>query len=480
MPAPAAIPAPDARSKPAKAQPGPILAVVSLARQRVWVYGSAGLIAQSAVSTGMAGHRTPAGVFSVVQKNRFHKSNIYSAAPMPFMQRITWSGIALHAGVVPGYPASHGCIRLPHQFAVELWGMTKVGARVIVVPDDPSVFHIEHTRLPVPLLTAELPVEGGRPAKAKAEGATAALETASIDAKSASLSDAEGETAAPAVKLTHPIERAKAARVRAVADAAAKGKAAKAAFETSATKAAAASRTIAILRKAEQALATAVARRDAAAAAIDEAAPPERIERAKARLAAAETVVADLEKAAEAARAAEAAATPEALAAAKAAWEAEKASTEAASALKSTERNTEPISIFVSKKAGRVYVRQAWASIHDAPVAFEQPEMAVGTHLYVATVAEDGGRALRWLSVSIPPSQATLDARGDARAVPASTASAGRPSLDAVAALARFQLPEETRRFIEDRLWTGASLIVSDEGISSETGPTTDFIVLTR
>src|SRR5262249_57571081 len=82
--------------------------------------GKARLIAQSAVSTGMPGYRTPTGVFSVLQKRRYHESNIYSGAPMPFMQRLTWSGIALHAGVLPGFPASHGCIRLPHHFAVAL------------------------------------------------------------------------------------------------------------------------------------------------------------------------------------------------------------------------------------------------------------------------------------------------------------------------------------------------------------------------
>ena len=86
----------------AKPAPGPLIAVVSLARQRVSIYGSEGLLAQSAVSTGQAGHRTPTGVFSVIQKNRYHRSNIYSGAPMPYMQRITWSGVALHAGVIPG------------------------------------------------------------------------------------------------------------------------------------------------------------------------------------------------------------------------------------------------------------------------------------------------------------------------------------------------------------------------------------------
>jgi hypothetical protein len=88
------------------------------------------------VSTGMPGHPTPTGVFSVIQKHKFHHSNIYSGAPMPYMQRITWSGVAMHAGVLPGYPASHGCIRMPMSFAVKMWNWTKMGARVFVTPGE--------------------------------------------------------------------------------------------------------------------------------------------------------------------------------------------------------------------------------------------------------------------------------------------------------------------------------------------------------
>ena len=76
------------------------------------------------------------GVFSVIQKHKLHHSNIYSGAPMPYMQRITWSGIAIHAGVLPGYPASHGCIRMPMAFAVKMWNWTKMGARVVVTPGE--------------------------------------------------------------------------------------------------------------------------------------------------------------------------------------------------------------------------------------------------------------------------------------------------------------------------------------------------------
>ena len=95
------------REKP-KVPPQAHLVIVSVPKQRISVYGAGGILTQGAVSTGMSGFPTPTGVFSVIQKNRYHRSNIYSGAPMPFMQRITWSGVAMHAGVLPGYPASHG------------------------------------------------------------------------------------------------------------------------------------------------------------------------------------------------------------------------------------------------------------------------------------------------------------------------------------------------------------------------------------
>ena len=86
-------------------------------------------------------------VFSVIGKELWHRSNIYSAAPMPYMQRITWSGVAMHAGVLPGYPASHGCIRLPTEFAVRLWHTTKSGARVIIARNEIAPVEIAHPRL---------------------------------------------------------------------------------------------------------------------------------------------------------------------------------------------------------------------------------------------------------------------------------------------------------------------------------------------
>lgn len=126
---------------------GPLQIIISIADQRVSLFDNGTLIARSSVSTGTQGHPTPLGVFSVIGKQRWHRSNIYSAAPMPYMQRITWSGIALHAGVVPGHPASHGCIRLKNDFAIRLWHLTKRGTRVIIAHGDVQPVEITNPHL---------------------------------------------------------------------------------------------------------------------------------------------------------------------------------------------------------------------------------------------------------------------------------------------------------------------------------------------
>jgi hypothetical protein len=136
----------------------PMILVVSLSKQKVDVYRGTTLITSSAVSTGMPGHATKAGVFSILEKQRFHHSNIYSGAPMPWMNRITWSGTALHAGVVPGYPASHGCIRLPFSFAPKLFQITTVGDNVVVTRDRLQPQPIEHPVLFQPLPPPSAPV----------------------------------------------------------------------------------------------------------------------------------------------------------------------------------------------------------------------------------------------------------------------------------------------------------------------------------
>ncbi|WP_296074878.1 L,D-transpeptidase family protein [uncultured Agrobacterium sp.] len=121
--------------------------VVSKNEQTLSLYEDGNVIATSRVSTGKSGHETPSGIFSILDKRKYHESNIYSAAPMPFMQRLTWSGIALHEGHVPNYPASHGCIRLPAKFAKSLYGMTGRGVHVIVSSKDVALRRIDHPAL---------------------------------------------------------------------------------------------------------------------------------------------------------------------------------------------------------------------------------------------------------------------------------------------------------------------------------------------
>jgi lipoprotein-anchoring transpeptidase ErfK/SrfK len=158
---------------------GPLIIAISIEKQNLKVYDANGFFAETPVSTGMKGHSTPMGVFSIIQKHKLHHSNIYSGAPMPFMQRITWSGIAMHAGVLPGYPASHGCIRMPTAFAARMWNWTKMGARVVVTPGEMTPAKFSHPLLvaqkvvPQPIATDE--PKADTPPAAKADrGADAA------------------------------------------------------------------------------------------------------------------------------------------------------------------------------------------------------------------------------------------------------------------------------------------------------------------
>ena len=122
---------------------GPLHIIVSIDKQRATLFADGKPFANAPISTGTPSHPTPTGVFSVIQKNRHHVSNLYDA-PMPYMQRITWSGVAMHTGPLPGYAASHGCVRLPNEFAQMLWKATKIGARVIVAKPEVAVAEIEH------------------------------------------------------------------------------------------------------------------------------------------------------------------------------------------------------------------------------------------------------------------------------------------------------------------------------------------------
>ena len=144
---------------------GPVVLIVSLPEQLAYVYRNGVIIGASTVSTGKKGHETPTGVFTILQKHEDHYSNVYNNAPMPYMQRLTWSGVALHAGRLPGYPASHGCVRMPYEFAQLLYAETKTGLTVIVSDEKEFPSTVAHPGLVAPVdatgaLASELPHTG--------------------------------------------------------------------------------------------------------------------------------------------------------------------------------------------------------------------------------------------------------------------------------------------------------------------------------
>ena len=180
----------------------PIMAIVSIKTQHVTFYDADGWIARAPVSTGTTGRETPAGVFAILEKNKDHRSSLYDDAEMPNMQRITWNGIAMHGGPLPGYAASHGCIRMPFGFAEKLFDKTRIGMRVIISPNDAAPVEISHPALFMPKAEAvaaapsrpeALAREAAEAVKAadeaKKAAATAARETASL---AASLRKLEG------------------------------------------------------------------------------------------------------------------------------------------------------------------------------------------------------------------------------------------------------------------------------------------------
>jgi len=157
----AAVAPPDVRAlKPGEylwypqvAPEGPVVLVVSLDEQRAYVYRNGIAIGVSTISSGKAGKDTPTGVFTILQKNKDHRSNLYNNAPMPYMQRLTWDGIALHGGHLPGYPASHGCVRLPQAFAEKLFGITRHGDSVVVANAKASPASVVHPAVLAPVTT---------------------------------------------------------------------------------------------------------------------------------------------------------------------------------------------------------------------------------------------------------------------------------------------------------------------------------------
>jgi len=336
------------KARPEGPPKGPLQIIISIADQRVSLFDNGALIARASVSTGTQGHPTPLGVFSVISKQRWHRSNIYSAAPMPYMQRITWSGIALHAGVVPGHPASHGCIRLKNDFAIRLWHLTKRGTRVIIAHDDVQPVEITNPHL----------------FKPKAVSGSPEFQTATVAGKSIS-----------AAAATHgsPVSNA----------------------ETP----------------------------EAASLQVPGSAP--------------------------------AAGAP---------------------------KKIVPISVFVSRKSSKLFVRQGFSPLFDVAVKIENPEEPLGTHVFSAMEFQSEGAAIRWTVVSIPEEVPRIPGRATKeREVRAKQIARSVPSPDkANAALNRIEIPQDTVERISELLTPASSLIISDNGFSPETGKDTDFIVVTH
>src|SRR6195256_1151983 len=145
-----ARPAPPTETTAPRDAGEPIMAIVSIKTQRVTFYDADGWILRAPVSTGITGRETPAGVFAVIEKDKDHHSTLYDDAWMPNMQRITWNGVALHGGPLPGYAASHGCVRMPYGFAEKLFDTTWIGIRVIIAPNDAAPVEFSHPALFVP------------------------------------------------------------------------------------------------------------------------------------------------------------------------------------------------------------------------------------------------------------------------------------------------------------------------------------------
>lgn len=444
------------------------LAVVSLRDQRIAIYDSQGHAIRARVSSGQTDYETPVGVYSILQKNRDHYSNLYDDAQMPFMQRLTWSGIALHAGALPGYPASHGCVRLPYSFANEIFGLSKIGTRVIVAGDDVAPSMIEHAALWKP----------------KAAGASRPVTTQIAY-------EPDGDAARPfAPDLRNWPERkalldqlsavaaAKAAEAEAAApelDALTKAKKEKTNQRAKIAKAL--KRTEAAKKKADQ-WAEDAARR------VAEAKTDKRRKSAEAEAAKAATAVTKAQEKWAADKAADDAAAAELQRATDAFDAADKVKKDALAVAQEAKRKTLPVSVFVSLKAQRVYVRQGHEPVLDMPLTIAEPEKEIGTHVYTAMDYANDGNDVRWSVVSLRPRpHHGVVVEDEPRTSRKKRAATDRPPPPtdlgpATAALDRVTLPPEIVAMASEYVWPGSSLIISDEELSKETGKATDFVVL--
>lgn len=392
----------------------PIMAIVSIKSQQVTFYDADGWIFRAPVSTGTTGRETPAGVFAIVEKDKDHHSTMYDDAWMPNMQRITWNGIALHGGPLPGYAASHGCVRMPFGFAEGLFDKTNIGMRVIISPNDAAPIDFVHPSLFVPERDA-IAAAPGRIGKlsAEAEEATRAAD----EAKKAAAAAAKEALSLPATLRKLAQQKTRADAELAFAD-----------------KMVANAKTDQARAKAEEMKQKAAAKAADAATQLDAAnaaAQPKR------------DAVAATKEAAKAATARKA--------------DAVRAATDAKLAL-------EPVSVYISRATQKLYVRrnthkpapdgggEVFDTSIEVPVTIRNPDQPLGTHIFTAMAKSDKG--LRWSVVTID--------NGD----------------DAKDALDRITIPQDVWDRIAPTALPRSSIIVSDEPLSSETNYRTEFVAV--
>jgi lipoprotein-anchoring transpeptidase ErfK/SrfK len=518
---------------------GPVIISISIDQQKLKLYDANGLFAESPISTGMRGHPTPMGVFSVIQKEKLHHSNIYSGAPMPFMQRITWSGIAIHAGVLPGYPASHGCIRMPMAFAMKMWNWTKMGARVVVTPGEITPASFSHPLLaalkvaPQPIaadqpqpdapmaakadkaadadlktkpLIAEVAVElrstighgdSVKPAIGEPKAAAPLREqTRTADASNTlptsnatvTMSDAGGGRAPPpaeqAVSVGNSdtsIDDAKPDEVAASGDKPAEAKSSEA--KSSEAKTSEAKTSEADEAKPAETASTKVKPDETIKAVAGEGIKADAV-KAEAPKAEAAKSSATLD---ESKAAAEPAAIPPAKKDQTRPAGIEKAAAAKPDPAKAAPKRSGQIAVFISRKDSKLYVRQNLAPLFDVPVTIAPSDRPLGTHVFTAQIDKDDANVLHWSVVTLPAPK--LAERHDEaertsrrRKVAGAMEVKPLPAPDSpTEALDRLNLPADALARITEALSTGGSIIVSDQGIAAgETGEGTDFIVSLR
>ena len=485
---------PKSKNGPEKLQ-GPLELVISIRSQKITLYANGEPAGTSIISTGVPGHATPMGVFSVIEKDRYHHSNIYSGAPMPYMQRITWSGVALHQGMVTGHPASHGCIRLPQAFAQRLWGITQVGVRVIIAPEDVSPVAITDERLfAMKQKPGVSPVAERAPDPVPAAKIRLATNAEVTDSPTLPASTEQAPAAQPAAVEPIVTQPAAVAETPAAQPAASAPETTQSTATEPPTPESIAAE-LATTPPTFNEPATTASTTPEPTATQQTTAEPAPAQSTAAEPAANVAPVADGATVTDLIRGTVAKETAEKAKEIEAAQAAERA-TEIANAKSPDVEKSKPvatakqyperpgaITVFISRSLGKLFVRRGFWPVFDTPVKIAQPERPFGTHVFTALEPKDDKGALRWNVVTLPNASTvstqplTRAQRKAGMAAPQPTRASGvNPS----EVLGRITIPDEALERITEMMTPGASLIISDLGMSGETVRGTDFIIVTR